>query len=133
MGVEIYKKAFQLKDNNLSEESIEEFKRVLEADGDPLNICHRMIAALYYYRLSDAVSALPYACRSVINSPLDEVASLCLVHCLFDTGMPDEMEIEIHRFVSAGGKIDLFKSFIEENGAKISDFTQIGTLRNLSH
>ena len=123
MGVEIYKKAFQLKDNNLSEESIEEFKRILGSDGDPFNICHRMIAALYYYRLSDHESALPYALLSVFNSPSDEMASLCLVHCLFDAGQPEEMEKEIRRFVSAGGKIDLFKNFIEENGAKISDFT----------
>ena len=122
VGVEIYKKAFQLKDNNLSEESIFEFGRILESDGDPFNICHRMIAALYYYRLADHESALPYAITSVSNSPLDEMASLCLVHCLFDAGQPDEMEKEIRRFVSAGGKIDLFKSFIEENGAQIIDF-----------
>jgi hypothetical protein len=123
MGIEIYKKAFQLKEKNLSAESIVEFKRILESDGDPFNICHRMIAALYYYRLSDHESALPYATTSVSNSPLDEMASICLVHCLFDAGKPDEMEKEIRRFVSAGGTVELFKTFIEENGAKISDFT----------
>lgn len=104
MDVEIHKKAFQLKENNLSEESILEFGRILESDGDPFNISDRMIAALYYYRLADHESALPYAITSVSNSPLDE------------------MDKEIRRFVSAGGKIDLFKSFIEDNGAQIIDF-----------
>ena len=78
MKAEIYQKAFHLKEYELSEESITEFKRILEVEGDPLNICHRMISALYYYRLSDPEQAMPYALQSVSYSPL-----MKWLHCVW--------------------------------------------------
>ena len=122
MEADSYQKAFHLKEYELSEESIKEFKRILDEEGDPLSICHRMIAALYYYRLNDPEQAIPFAVEAVSLSPQDEMASLCLVHCLYDIGHPLEMEKEIRRFVATGGKLELYKPFLEENGSKLSDF-----------
>ena len=121
--VEIYQKAFDLKNAERFHESIVEFKRILESEGDPAQMCLMMIAILYYYELDDYKSALPYAKQAVQLKPESEKASLCLAHCFFDAGLDAEVEKEIKRYVATGGKIDFYQTLFDENGLTVEDFT----------
>jgi tetratricopeptide (TPR) repeat protein len=121
--VKIYQKAFDLNNADRFHESIAEFKRIIESEGDPVKLCHIMIALLYYYQLDDYKSALPFAKQAVQLKPNSEKASLCLTHCLFDAGLQDEVEKEIRRYVATGGKIDFYQTLFDENGMKLEDFT----------
>ena len=61
----IYQKAFDLMNTECLPESIAEFKRIIEKEGDPSGICPIMIAMIYYYELNDCQSALPFAKQAV--------------------------------------------------------------------
>lgn len=114
--------AIELKNTGKPKEAIVELKRVIEKYGEsPVAI--GLIANLYYSELNDPESALPYAKQSVQLSPKSEMASMCLVLCLYHHKKPDEIDAEIKRYISSGGKIDLYNTLFEENGLKLSDFT----------
>jgi hypothetical protein len=81
-----------------------------------------MIACLYYFELDDPEKALPYAKRAVILSSTSEMASLCLVYCLFHADQQDEIKAEIRRYIQTGRKIDLYQTLFEENGLTREDF-----------
>ncbi len=118
-----YQAAFALKQGGKIVESIAAFKRILDEGRDNKNACHKLIALLYYLELNDYESALPYARESVKKRPLDEMASINLSHCLFEANLKDEMNEEIKRYISTGGKIDSYETLFEENGIDRSNFT----------
>ena len=114
--------AVELKNAGKPKEAISELKRIMEEHGEfPVPI--GMIASLYYSELNDPENALPYAKRSVQLSPKSEMASMCLVLCLYHYEKQDEMDVEIKRYVNEGGNIDLYSTLFEENGLKLADFT----------
>jgi hypothetical protein len=118
----LYQSAFDLKNAQRYPEGIAEFKRIAEEQGDPAKVAHLMIALLYEHELNDSVAALPYARKAVELKPESQLASLCLVHCLSDFGEDEELRSEIKRYVSTGGKLDLYQALFEENGLTADDF-----------
>ncbi len=113
----------KLKDAGQYSESITEFKRIIESKNDTKKISDFMIAMLYLHELEDASSALPYARNAVKIRPNYESASLCLVHCLFDTNNKKEINEEIQRYINSGGEIKEYELLFQENGIEVSDFT----------
>jgi tetratricopeptide (TPR) repeat protein len=118
----LYQVAFDLKNAEKIPEAIAEFKRLIDENSDPEGLAPIMIAMLYFHELNDHESALPYAKRAVDLKPNNQMASLCLVHCLFHAGQHDEVRSEIRRYVKTGGKLDRYKTLFEENGVKTEDF-----------
>ena len=119
----LYRNAFDLKNAQKSAEAITEFKRIIKRHGDPAGIAPFMIAMLYLHELNDHKRALPYARKAVAIKPTNQIASLCLVHCLFHADKHDELRSEIRRYVKTGGKLDHYETLFEENGVKVEDFT----------
>ena len=117
-----YDHAFELKNAGKTEEAIALFKNIIKEYGESA-VANGMIANLYYIKLHDHVSALPYAKRAVELSPKSELASMALVLCLFEHNYKDEINNEIRRYLRVGKKIDLYKTLLRENGLNIEDFT----------
>ena len=118
----MYDRAFQLKNEGKIEESISEFKRVL-SEYPHSGISASMIANLYYSELNEPEKALPYGRLAIDLLPQNETASFCLSLCLFELNRKDEMYSEIKRYISEGGKLDLYNTLFEENDLSIDDFT----------
>ena len=119
----LYRKAFELKNTEHFLESIAEFKRILKEDDDPERISPILIAALYYYELKDYKNALPFARQAVKVKPKNEMASICLAHCLFRAEKHAAVTKEIRRYVATGGKMDAYQTLFDENGVTAKDFT----------
>jgi tetratricopeptide (TPR) repeat protein len=119
----LYQKAFDLKNAGRFRESIAELKRILKDDDDPKRVCPVLIASLYYYELKDHRKALPFAKQAVKLKPENEMASLCLVHCLFQAEKHAEVTKEIRRYVATGGKLESYQTLFDENGVTAKDFT----------
>jgi tetratricopeptide (TPR) repeat protein len=118
----IYDLAFRLKNEARTQEAIVEFQRLLDTGDDPERIAPLMIAMLYFHDLDDHESALPYAKQAVTLKPENEMASLCLVHCLFRSDKKDEIRSEIERYLKTGGKVNRYQTLFEENGVSAKDF-----------
>ena len=119
----LYRLAFDLKNAEKAPEAIAEFKRIIEEHGDPEGVAPLMIAMLYFHELNDHENALPYARQAVDLKPKNQMASLCLIHCLFHAKKHDELESEIRRYIKGGGKLDRYQTLFEVNGVKAEDFT----------
>jgi len=119
----LYKKAFDLKNAERFEDSISEFKRIVQDHGDPANICPVMIAMLYAYEVNDYGSALPYAKEAAAINPANEKISICLTHCYVAANRQDEANDEIRRYLATGGEVVFYQTLFEENGLSVEDFT----------
>lgn len=117
----IVKLAFELKAQNRIEESILEFKKIIDFHDEDANIV-LMIAMLLLIELSLYNEALPYAKRAVQLLPESEKASLTLFHCYFDQGLNDEAEEEVRRYVRTGSDINQYQLLFNENNLSIKDF-----------
>lgn len=106
----LYQKAFDLKNARRFLEAIAVLKRIAKEDCDPKRLCPILIASLYYYELKDHKKALPFARQAAKLKPENEIASLCLVHCLFQAKKYAAVTKEIRRYLATGGKIDCYRT-----------------------
>ncbi len=120
---ELYQKAFDLKKVERFEDSISEFKRIIQDHGDPANICPVMIAILYAYEMEDYGSALPFAKEAVAINPANEKISLCLTHCYVDANRQNDANDEIRRYLATGGEVYFYQTFFDETELSVEDFT----------
>jgi predicted Zn-dependent protease len=117
----MYNEAFSFKNAGNIDEAISAFKNIQKKYGEE-KVATNMIASLYFYEKEDAKSAIPFAKKGIKLSPKSEMASLCLVHSLFELHKHNEVEKEIKRYLSLGIKIKNYKILLEENGLTVDDF-----------
>jgi tetratricopeptide (TPR) repeat protein len=112
---------FEHKNKGNHQEAIDTFKESIRRFGES-SVSVAMIAMIFQSILNQPAEALSYARRSVRLAPQSELASINLVHCLFDLGLHEELEREISRYLALGKTFEHYDVLFEENGLKREDF-----------
>lgn len=113
--------AIELKNRGLSAEAVDILKKLEIKHGDSKETTG-LISMLLFHNLKKPKESLKYAVKWTKLSPKSEMASINLVHILFDLNEQDNLEKEIRRFIKTGVELDFYTDLFEENVLTKKDF-----------